>query len=176
MAEQGRSFGQRLIGSLKLDATVYEEVEHRPEALPQSVLVVALGGVAEGLAFIRLLGVGGIVSGIVSGFLGWLVATAIIWALGVRLLGHTSSFQELLRTLGFASAPRLLLVIGLVPLGPLYPLLRLGVTVLTVIAFVIAVRQALDVTTGRSVFVCVLAILATAVVAVLLGGPGALGG
>lgn len=176
MAAGERSFGERLIGALMLDASVYEEVEHRPEALPQSVAVVALGGLAEGLAFIRLIGLGGILSGIVSGLLGWLLATAIVWAIGVRLFGHTSSFQELLRTLGFASAPRLLFVIALIPLGPLYPVLRLAVTVLTVLAFVIAVRQALDVTTGRSVFVCVLAVLATAVLAVLLGGPGALGG
>ena len=37
-----RSFGERLLGAIKLDATVYEEVEHTPDAVGQAAGVVVL--------------------------------------------------------------------------------------------------------------------------------------
>ena len=44
--------------------------------------------------------------------------------------------------------------------GPLHNLLTLAVGLLVLIAFVVAVRQALDVPTGRAVLVCLLAMVA----------------
>lgn len=149
-----RSFGERLLGALRVDATIYEEVEHTPEALGQAAAVVALAAVARGLG---VPADNGLLGGLLGGFLGWLFGTAVIWLIGVKIMKHTSDFQELLRTLGFASAPQLLYILGVIPLGPLAPLLALAVTVLGVFAWVIAVRQALDVTTGRSIGICVLA-------------------
>ena len=37
----------------------------------------------------------------------WCVATTLVWAIGVRRFHYTSSYPELLRTLGFAAAPLL---------------------------------------------------------------------
>jgi hypothetical protein len=149
-----RSFGERLLGALRIDASVYEEVEHTPEALGQAAVVVALAAVARGLG---VPAGNGLIGGLLGGFLGWIFGAAVIWLIGVKIMKHTSDFQELLRTLGFASAPQLLYILGVIPLGPLAPLLALAVTVLGVFAWVIAVRQALDVTTGRSIGICVLA-------------------
>ncbi|HIF95788.1 MAG TPA: hypothetical protein EYQ54_01955 [Myxococcales bacterium] len=149
-----RSFGERLLGAIKLDATVYEEVEHTPDAMGQAAGVVVLAVVARTFG---VPGDGGLVIGLLSGFIGWLIGTAVIWLIGVQILKHTSDFQELLRTLGFASAPQVLYVLGILPLGPLAPLLLLAVGVLGLFAWVIAVRQALDVTTGRSIVICLLA-------------------
>ena len=149
-----RSFGERLLGAIKLDATVYEEVEHTPDAMGQAAGVVVLAVVA------RIVGVPGDVgmaTGLLSGLIGWFIGTAVIWLVGVQIMKHTSDFQELLRTLGFASAPQVLYLLGILPLGPLGPLLLLAVSVLGLFAWVIAVRQALDVTTGRSVVICLLA-------------------
>jgi hypothetical protein len=156
---RARSFGERLLAALKLDASVFEEVEHDPEALPQAAGVVALAAVAGGLSLIHLEGIVGVVGGVISTAVGWLLVTAIIWAIGVKAMGHTSDYVELLRTLGFAHAPQCLLVLGVLPLGPLMALVGLVVMVLSLIAFVIAVRQALDIETGRAVVVCVLAAL-----------------
>jgi hypothetical protein len=70
---------------------------------------------------------------------------------------HTSDYKELLRTLGFASAPQLLLVAARIPgLGGIVALVA---WLWGLAAFVVAVRQALDVTTGRAVVVCILAVL-----------------
>ncbi len=155
-----RSFVERLIGALKLDASVYEEVEHDPQALGQAAGVVALASLARGLASAGVAGAGGVFGGILAGFVGWVLGTLIIWLIGVQMFRHSSDFPELLRTLGFASAPQIALVVAILPLGPLSALIALAVLGVSIAAFVIAVRQALDVTTGRAVFVCVLALMA----------------
>lgn len=161
-----RPFLERLIGALKLDPTVFEEVEHDEGALPQAAGVVALAAVARALTG------GGVVAGFVAGFVGWVVATALIWLIGVRIFKHTSDFLELLRTLGFASAPQIVLVLVALPLGPLSALIALAVLAFSIAAFVIAVRQALDVTTGRALLVCVLAFVLNVAVGFVLAGLG----
>jgi hypothetical protein len=168
-----RSFGARVIGALKLDAGVYDEIEHDPAALGQAAVVVALAALAEGLAAVGAGGTSLLFRGVISGLVGWLLSTAIIWAIGVKGFGHTSNFPELLRTLGFASAPKLILAAGVLPIGPLRPLLFLAAAVLTLVAFVVAVRQALDVETGRAVFVCVLAVGAAVLLGLFFGGLAA---
>ena len=65
-----RSFGERLLGALRLDATVYEEVEHTPDALGQAAGVGALAAVARGL------GVSGdftLIMPLIGGFIAWLI-------------------------------------------------------------------------------------------------------
>jgi hypothetical protein len=149
-----RSFIERLIGALRLDASVYDEVEHDPEALPQAAGVVALAAVAAGIGGAAS-GGGGLIAGVVTAIAGWLLATGVVWLVGVRIMDHSSDYPELLRTIGFASAPQILLGLTFVPLfGAL-----VGIVVLFwgLATYVIAVREALDVETGRAVLVCVLA-------------------
>ena len=100
------------------------------------------------------------------------MAAGIIWAIGVWYLKHTSDYPELLRTLGFASAPQLLFALGLIPLGPLLGLLAFLILGLSVAAWVIAVRQALDVSTGRAVGICLLAAIANALLVPVFGAVG----
>ena len=166
------SFGQRLIGAAKLDGETYEEVEHDPGALGQAAGVIALAAVARGLWGIGVEGGVGFGGGLLSAFIGWFVATGIIWAIGVWYLKHTSDYPELLRTLGFASAPQLLLALGIIPLGPLLALLGLAVFGLSVAAWVIAVRHALDVSTGRAIGICLVAAIANALLLPLLAAVG----
>jgi hypothetical protein len=163
-----RSFGERLFGALKLDATVYEEVEHDNNALGQAATVVALVAIAQGLGAFAVLGVGGSLLNLVTSFLGWFLSTALVWLIGVKLLSHTSDYLELLRTLGFASAPGLLAVLGILPLGVLAPWLYRAIFVLSLIAWVIAARQALDVGTGRAAVICAIALLIPLVLSGLL--------
>jgi hypothetical protein len=168
-----RSFGQRLLAAFKLEADLYEEVEHDPGALAQAAGVVALAAVARGLVFMDAPGFGGLLGGIVGGFVQWFVGTALIWAVGVWWFEYTSDYPELLRTLGFASAPQLLYVIAVIPLGPIQVIVALAVAALSVAAWVIACRQALDVTTGRALFVCVLALLLSIGLGIVFGGLAA---
>jgi hypothetical protein len=164
------SFADRLIRVCRLDASVFEEVEHDPTAMGQAAGVIALAALAQGIAALPVLGALGLVGAVIGAFLGWLAGTAVIWLIGVRILGHSSDYAELLRTLGFASVPQMLMILGILPLGPLHALLQIGVGVLLLIAYVVAVRQALDVTTGRAIVVCLLTIVVQALLISLIPG------
>lgn len=168
-----RSFGERLVGAIKLDASVYEEIEHDPTAMGQAVGVVVLAAIAAGIGSAGE-GEFSIVGNVIASLLGWLVSTAVIWLIGVWFMQHTSDYKELLRTLGFAAAPNVIAVLGFIPI--LGPLALIAAAIVGLIAYVIAVRQALDVTTGRAVFVCILAYLVGAAIVftliLLLGTVG----
>jgi hypothetical protein len=164
-----RGFGERFVGALRLDADVYEEVEHDAAALGQAALVVAIAAFARGLgAAGGGDGLGPAFAEIIGSALGWLAGTAVIWLVGVGILEHTSGYRELLRTTGFASAPGIMAALGALPIGPLRPLLGPATFVLLVIAYVIAVRQALDIGTGRAIWVCLLAQLVSGLIGLLL--------
>lgn len=163
-----RSFGERLFGALKLDATVYEEVEHDTSAIGQAAVVVLLASLAQGAAAFQEAGGGGALASVVGSFLGWAIGAGIVWIIGVKIMHCTSDYGELLRTLGFATVPGILGVLGLLPLGSAQWVLGLVIFVLSVIAAVIAVRQALDVSTGRAVVVCIIANLVPVVLILIL--------
>jgi hypothetical protein len=178
-----RNFGERLLGALRLDAATFDEIEHDRAALGQAAGVVALGGIA---AAIGAAGEGAGAFGAVLGALvGWLVSAGFVWLVGVIVMSHTSDYPELLRTLGFASAPQLLLVLRGIPV--LGVLVGIAAFLWGLAAWVVAVRQALDVSTGRAAVVCVLAMLVygacivglIALLGALLGGfgrgPGTMG-
>jgi hypothetical protein len=164
-----RSFGERLVAALRLDASLYEEVEHDPDALGQAAGVVALAGVASALGALGSVGASGILAGLVLSFVAWLIWAGIVWLIGVKLFSHTSDFGELLRTLGFVAAPQMLYAIGILPWTWLHAVIALAVSVMTVVAFVRCVRQALDVDTGRALFVSLLSFVAYLLLAGLLG-------
>jgi hypothetical protein len=177
------SFLERVIGALRLDAATYDEIEHDESSLGQAAGVVALAAVAAAIGTAGR-GGGGAVGAVFGSLLGWLISTAFIWVVGVYWMKHTSGYKELLRTLGFASAPNVLAVIGGIPV--LGGIATLVAGLWSLAAFVVAARQALDVTTGRAVLVCVLAVLVNAacifglvlLVSGLFGGgssPGAVG-
>jgi hypothetical protein len=178
-----RSFGERLLGALRLDPAAFDEIEHDRGSLGQAAAVVALAGVATAIGAGG--GVGGAVGAVLGAILGWLISVGFVWLVGVFVLNHTSDYAELLRTLGFASAPQLLLVLRGIPV--LGVLVGIAAFLWGLAAWVVAVRQALDVTTGRAVVVCVLAVVVYAacvvgLVALLAGlfggfgrGPGTMG-
>lgn len=168
-----RPFADRLVAAIRLDATVFDEVENDRDAIGQAFWVVVLASFAQGLGGIHAASIpallGGLVGVTLAGLVGWVVGTGLIWLIGVKAMGCSSDFGELLRTMGFASAPKVLFLIGVLPLGWAEHLLGVLVLILTTVAAVLAVRQALDVTTGRAVMVCVVAAVASFIVAAVIG-------
>jgi len=112
---------------------------------------------------------GGLAGLVVAGFVGWIVTSGLIWVIGVKFMGCTSDYGELLRTLGFASAPKILFLLGVLPLGVASYALGFAVMLLSTVASVLAVRHALDVTTGRAIAVCVTAMMVSFMVALVVG-------
>lgn len=137
----------RMVGAALLNVDIYEEVEHDADATLQAAGVVAMVAVAGaiGASPLGILGAGRAAA---AALVGWLVWAGITYLVGDKLLGGTATWGELLRTLGFAQAPGVLLVLGIIPLLGTPITVLVGVWML-VTAF-IGVRQALDFGNGKT--------------------------
>jgi hypothetical protein len=162
------TFGERMLGAARLDAAVYEEIENDTTANRQALTVVVVVSAATGIGLTA--GLEGIVIGLVAGVVSWAVWAALIYWVGARMLPEpatTADWGQLARTLGFASTPGLLRVLGVIPvLGELVFIVT-GLWML--VATVIAVRQALDYTSlPRAVGVCLIGWIAQVAVFYML--------
>jgi hypothetical protein len=166
-------FLRRVVGAAALDPSVYEEVEADRGATGQALLVVVLSSLAAGVGA-RGFGATGVSSvaffGIVA-LMAWATWALVAFEVGVRLLPQPQTradVGELLRTTGFAAAPGMLQVFGLLP--GLTGLVFVATWVWMLAAMVLGVRQALDFTTvRRAVLVCVFGMGVALVFAVVLG-------
>jgi len=151
MAE--RSLLDRMRGAAFLEIATYEEVEHDESLTRQAALVVAIVAIARGIGGLNE-GTQGIFIGILLALLGWLLWAGLTYLIGDKLLGGTATWGELLRTLGYAQSPGVLLVIGFVPL--LGWLVALIVPFWLLVTGIVAIRQALDFSTGKAILTAVL--------------------
>lgn len=147
------SWTDRMKGAALLHSDTYEEVEADQTATGQAAGVVALVAVAQAIGGAGE-GGSGILAGAISALLGWLLWAGITYLIGAKLLGGTATWGELLRTLGFAQTPGVLYVLGFIPV--LGGIIRFVVAIWVLIAGVIAIRQALDVGTGKAILTAVL--------------------
>jgi len=152
----GHGFVRRMLGAALLDSHVYEEVEADHSANGQAAWVVVLSAVAAGIGSIANQGWGGVLWYTVAALVGWYLWAAIAFAIGTRLLPGPytrADLGELLRTIGFSSAPGVLRILAIFP--PIAGLVFLISTLWMLVAMVVAVRQALDYcTTRRAIAVC----------------------
>ncbi len=162
------TFVQRMIGAAKLDPKVFEEVEADRSATLQALAVVVLASLAGGIAVGD--GVRGLVVGTVAGLIGWLIWAWLIYLIGSRWLPEPNTRAdtgELLRVIGFATSPGILRVVGIIPF--LQGLVFLVTAIWTLVAVIIAVRQALDFTsTLRAAAVCFIGWLVQVVLTALV--------
>jgi hypothetical protein len=166
----------RMIRAAMLDTSLYEEVEHDSSATSQAMQVVLIVALASGIggALWKLLtlspidAVTGLVGGILVAVLGWLAWALVTYIIGAKIFGGTATYGEMLRTLGFAQSPNVLLIftgiLGGIPL--LGGLLRLALLIWVLLAGLIAIRQALDVGTGKAILT---AIIGWIVMAIIVG-------
>jgi hypothetical protein len=154
-------------GAAFLSIDTYEEVESDVNATIQAATVVALGAVAAAIGLSRW-GLAGMMAAAVGALLAWVITAAITNFIGVTLLGGTATWGEMLRTLGFAQAPRILLVVAIIP--------GLRELVFGVVEFwllftqFVAIREALDVSNGRAFLTALLSRLAIVIPLALIFG------
>ena len=181
---------QRMIRAAQLDVNVYEELEHDPSLTNQAMTVVALVAVLAGIgAFIAAIFVGDIVGaivnlvvGVIMAVIGWAIWAYLTYFIGTRLFNGTATWGELLRTLGFAYSPQALNILLFIPCVGL--IIALVAWIWSVVAGVVAVRQALDFDTGKAVLTVAIAaavafaliIAVSAVLAIAGFGVGAITG
>jgi hypothetical protein len=166
-----RSMTDRMVGAATLDVATYEEVEADTTATGQAAVVVAIAAVCAAIGSIRGGGMG-IIGGLVGSLIGWLLWSGVTYVVGTKLFHGTATWGELLRTLGFAQAPQVLLILGILPI--VGGLVRFAVAIWVLVTGVIAIRQALDFTTGKAILTAVIGWLALVIVMSIFGGMGAL--
>ena len=104
----------RMVRASKLDINLYEEVEADKSSMGQAITVVVISSVASGIGTIGILGIQGLIVGTISALIGWLVWAYLTYLIGTKLLPEPQTkadVGELLRTIGFSSAPGVLLKI-----------------------------------------------------------------
>lgn len=152
------AFSARVYNAAKLNVNTFEEVEHDTTALGQAFWVVVLASVAAGIGSLTEVGLGGLFVGTAAALVGWLIWAYITYYLGAKMFPQPSTqtnFREMLRTIGFASSPGIVRILGVIP--GLAPLVFFIASIWMLAAMVVAVRQALDYTsTLRAVGVCIL--------------------
>lgn len=163
-------FQDRIIRAAKLDVNLYEEVEADKTTMGQAMGVVVLSSVAAGIGSFSMTGISGVVIGAASALISWYVWAFITYIIGTKLLPEpqtSADHGELLRTIGFSSAPGMIRILGIIP-GLYWPV-SIVASVWMLVAMVIAVRQALDYnSTLRAVGVCLIGWVIQAVLLVLM--------
>ena len=168
----------RMIRAARLDVSLYEEVEADKTAIRQALIVVLIysicAGIGAGLVDLPGIGVGSffwsLFVGVLSALGFWLIWSLITYFIGTTLFKGpetSATYGELLRTIGFAATPGIFMIFAFVPFVGW--IISLAALVWMFIAMVIAVRQALDFTTGRAIGTCLVGGVIYLLFAFLLG-------
>jgi hypothetical protein len=152
------SLTDRMLRAAWLDASLYEEVEADSTAMGQAMTVVVLSSIAGGIGASAANGVGGLIGGALASLVGWYIWAFLTYFIGTKWLPEPTTHADtgqMLRTIGFASAPGIIRIAGIIPGLGMIALVAAPVWMLC--AMIVAVRQALDYSsTGRAVVVCVI--------------------
>jgi hypothetical protein len=152
----------RMIRAARLDPRLYAEVQADETTIGQAASVVLLAAFAGGInlpgaPFALLFAV------LLAALVGWLLFAYVIYLIGAKLLpepGTKANFGALLRAMGFANAPGVVKLLGIVP--ELRELVAIVAFAWVFVATVTAVRYALSYTSSwRSFAVCAIPQLAS---------------
>lgn len=185
----------RIMGALTFRREVYAEVENDPNFTSTAWVIVAV------VTFLNELGTraqaaegffGWIIGAVVAtvfGVVGFALAAIVISWIGRSLFNAEVTFEEIVRTLGLASVWRAVGVIGaFVAFSPALVCVTapafIAAAILTIAAWLIAVREALDLDWGQTIITVILGVIVLfvfyaitgAVLGILGLGAAALGG
>ena len=159
----------RIIRACKLDVNLYEEVEADKSATFQAAGVVVLSSLAAGVGALSL-GASNFLMAPLLSLASWFVWAYLVYLIGVKIFPEPTTeadHGQLLRTIGFSSAPGLIRVFGIIP--NLTSIVFVIASIWMLVAMVIAVRQALDYkSTWRAVGVVVTAFLVQSIILVMI--------
>jgi hypothetical protein len=164
-----------MIRAMRLDASLYEEVEKDENAMNQAVAVVVIGSICAGVgSLIRSISEGGTglalvgsIVGMITALIGWFIWSFITYVVGTRITKGRETqadYGELLRAIGFSSSP------GVFNILSFLPLVSFLVGIWQLAAMIVAVRQALDFTTTKAILTCIIGWIANVLLWVLVGG------
>lgn len=137
----------RMIGAAMFSVDTYEEVEADQSATGQAAIVVILAAICMAIGS---WGGGPMYAGWVA-FLelgSWAIWAGIAFIVGDKVFGADATWGELLRTLGFAKAAGVLYLLAVLPF--MGGLVNTVVAIWVSIASFIGLRQALDLSNGKT--------------------------
>ena len=134
-----------IVRSIKLDKSLYRDNKNFGEAaIYFAGLIMILDGIAGAVAANTIIKTAVAMSGLTA-VLTWFVWSIFIFVVGVKLFpdkNTVSSHGELLRTIGFSSAPGIIRVFGITP--DLMTVTFIGSAFWMLACMVVGVRSALD--------------------------------
>ena len=158
-------FVGRIIGAARLKRDVYEEIEHDQSATRQAAIVVVGTSLAAGIGGISTGGPLGLVAFAIAGLASWAVWAWIAYFVGTRVFATaetSADWGELARTLGFASSPRILYLLGLVP--GIFEVVSFFVGIWVILTTITALKAALEMGTWRAVGTALVAVIPSGIV------------
>jgi len=159
----------RIIRACKLDVNLYEEVEADKSATFQAAGVVVLSSLAAGVGALSLGTFNFLMAPLLS-LVSWFIWAYLIYFIGVKFFPEPTTkadHGQLLRTIGFSSAPGLIRIFGYTP--ELMSITFIGAGIWMLVAMVVAVRQALDYqSTWRAIGVVVIGFLVQAIFLIMI--------
>ena len=165
---------QRVIGVLKLDVNTYNEIESDENALTEAAIVVAIVAIVGGLiggGISAAMGngfLGAFLSQLLNAFIGWVIWAAATYFVGTSLFGGEATLGKMMRVLGYAQAPGILAIIPVCGafVGWLW----------TIACTFIAIREGLELDSGKAIMTAVIAFIAVFVVSLIIAAIlGAIG-
>lgn len=133
----------RSLAIAKLDVPTFEEVEHDTSCTPEAGAVAIGASIIGSVGSLFLNGLWGFIASIIVLIVGWFIWAWLSAFIAKQVFDvQTTDTGEMLRTTGYAYAPR---VIGIVPL------LGLVGIVWSIVAIVVGMRQAGEMTTIQAV-------------------------
>jgi len=142
----------RIVRAIRLDWTVFRDIAQDPNALKEAAIIAVIA------SFLSALGQGAVSDNFFAGFfINWATEIVVLWLgwavltyfVGATLFKGESTIPEMLRVLGYATAPRLLGLFVFVPcVGWAMPFAG---WILAAVAGVLAVREAMDLDTSNAI-------------------------
>lgn len=178
----------RIMGVITLKAPVYRQIADDPAATKTAAIIVAIisivRGFSEGLIkldpntglfstdFVRGV-IGAVVIGAL-GFIGWAVGSWIL-AFVAKMLGGKTNTQEMMRVTGYVAVfgivSVLILLVAFLPvLGCLVGLMSFIIGILSIIGYVIGVREAAEFSTGKAIIAAIVAAVVNLIIVGIFGG------
>jgi hypothetical protein len=171
--EGAMTFGDRVVGAMRLDEKTFEDIESDPTAMGQAVGVIVLAAVSAGIGNIYWGGLTGIVTGALMSIIGFVIWSVIVWLVGTKLMAEPTTkadFPETFRVIGFSAAPGLASVVTIIPI--LGYLLMFLIWLWQMAAMVTAVKAVLDYSTiGKAIVVVLIGFVINLIVSILLIAP-----
>jgi len=154
---------QTIRAALALNAELYENAQNTLKTHRLAFTIVLLAALSHAIGSLVILlltrttpiaSVLALCLDILSVIVSYYVWTFTIWKIGRWLKSDSPSYRALLSPIGFAYAPQALNFLTLIPL--LGRPLELILAVWTLLAVIVAVRQALDIRTRQAALICLL--------------------